>query len=173
MENEVIRKTEISTDDFRDMIVAFEEKMKSSEGAMIGDCYPLKHSFGSGCYVREISVPAGQIVVTKIHKIDHPCFIMKGVCSVLTERGVEKLVAPMHFITKAGTKRIVYVHEDAVWVTVHVTDETDLEKIEEQVIAKSFDELSGDYKNVIESKKEDSDIKTTSEIEDGGNVCHG
>ena len=33
-----------------------------------------------------------------------------------------------------GTKRIGYFHEDSSWITVHPTDETDLEIIEQQVI---------------------------------------
>ena len=35
----------------------------------------------------------------------------------------------------------MYALEDTVWTTIHVTEETDLEKIEDYVIAKSYDEL--------------------------------
>ena len=44
-------------------------------------------------------------------------------------------------ITKAGTKRVVFCHTDVCWTTVHHSHETNLEKIEEEVIAKSFEEL--------------------------------
>ena len=33
-----------------------------------------------------------------------------------------------------GTKRIGYFHEDSTWITVHPTNETDLNLIEQQVI---------------------------------------
>ena len=33
-----------------------------------------------------------------------------------------------------GTKRIGYFHEDSSWITVHPTDEKDLNLIEQQVI---------------------------------------
>ena len=130
-----------SPKEIRECISTVEEKVKSLPGALMGDAFPLKHSFGDGCYVREMSVPKGYLVVTKIHKIAHPCFILKGECSILTEDGIKRLKAPQHFITPAGTKRVVYVHEDTVWVTVHVTKETDLKKIEEEIIAKDFDEI--------------------------------
>ncbi len=130
-----------SPEEIRKGILEVEEKVKSLPGALMGDAFPLKHSFGDGCYVREMSVPKGYLVVTKIHKIAHPCFILKGECSILTEEGVKRIKAPQHFITPAGTKRVVYVHEDTVWVTVHVTKETDLKKIEEEIIAKDFDEI--------------------------------
>ncbi|MFA6067523.1 MAG: hypothetical protein WC810_02980 [Janthinobacterium sp.] len=131
----------ISSHDIRNGILAIEKEMLKNPNALIGDAFPLKHTFTDGMYVREISVPKGYLVVTKIHKLAHPCFVLKGDCSVLTEEGPKRIKAPYYMITPAGTKRIVYVHEDTVWVTVHKTDKTDLVKIEEEIIAKSFDEL--------------------------------
>ena len=58
--------------------------------------------------------------------------------SILTEDGVKHLKAPYHGITKPGTKRIIYTHSDCIFITVHATEETDVAKIEEQVIAKDF-----------------------------------
>jgi hypothetical protein len=87
------------------------------------------------------------LIVTKIHKITHPYFILKGEVSVLTEEGVVRLKAPYSGITKAGTKRIVYVHEDTIWITVHVTNETDIAKIEEQVIAKDYKQFDEEQIN--------------------------
>ena len=61
---------------------------------------------------------------------------------MITEyQGREHLKAPLSMISKAGTKRIVYALEDTVWITVHATNETDLEKIEEVVIAKSYEDF--------------------------------
>ena len=84
------------------------------------------------------------IFVTKIHKKTHPYFILKGKVSVLTGDGVTVLQGPFSGITKAGTKRIIYTHEDTVWTTVHATNETDLVKLEDELIAKSFDEIKGE-----------------------------
>jgi hypothetical protein len=131
---------------FRAMIVKAEEKMKNA-GALTGEALeeqlPLKHSFGKDLYIREIFAPTGALIITKIHKYDHPYFIMRGKVSVLTEDGVITLEAPYQGITKAGTKRAVYVHEDVTWTTVHATKETDLDKIEEEIIAKDYTELEG------------------------------
>ena len=46
-------------------------------------------------------------VFTKIHKKEHPFFLMKGKMSILTENGVKHIQAPHHGITKPGTKRII------------------------------------------------------------------
>ena len=39
----------------------------------------------------------------------------------------------------AGTKRIGYFHEDSSWVTVHPTDSTDLNVIEQEVIVQDHE----------------------------------
>jgi hypothetical protein len=64
---------------------------------------------------------------------------------------VVRVKAPYSGITMAGTKRIIYTHEDTVWITVHVTKETDLVKIEEQVIAKTYAEC-GLFVNEVEEE---------------------
>ena len=46
---------------------------------------PLKHTFSDGIYVREITIPAGMFIVGKIHKHDHPNFLLKGKVVVVTE----------------------------------------------------------------------------------------
>lgn len=134
----------------RNNILGFEEKLKKLPGALVGDnkMCPLKHTFAEEQYVREIFAPKGSLIVTKIHKKSHPVFILTGDCSVLTEEGVKRIKAPFHMITPAGCKRVVYVHEDTRWVTVHVTKEMDLDKIEEEVIAKTFDDLPNDVIDV-------------------------
>jgi len=102
---------------------------------------PLRHIFAPGAYAREMSIPAGHWAFGKIHKHAHLSFITKGRIAVLTEDGPTVITAPYTFVNTPGTKRFVFALEDTVWTTVHVTDETDLQKIESLVIAKSYDEL--------------------------------
>ncbi len=142
--------TEANREKTRQVILNAEEAIKKIPGAMLGDCFPLKHTFVDGAYVREITMPKGVLLTSKIHKVCHPYFILKGDVSVLTEKGVVRIKAPFSGITPAGTKRILYIHEETVWTTVHVTKEKDLDKIEEEVIANSFDELPNELeKNKI------------------------
>ena len=130
--------------DFRETIVEFEETVREKGGWLSEEdtkkLNPVKHSFADGCYIREIFNPAGELLVTKIHKKEHPFFLMKGKMSILTEEGVKHLEAPHHGITQPGTKRIIYTHEDCVFITVHATDKTDIEEIEKEVIAENFED---------------------------------
>lgn len=104
------------------------------------DC-PLHHVFAPGAYARTIYIPKGTVVVGKIHKHQHLNVLSKGAVSVLTEAGgVERYVGPLTMVSSPGTKRAVYAETDVVWTTIHLTNETDLEKIEDEVIAKTYEE---------------------------------
>ena len=146
-----IRKANIiDKEKVRNGILAMEDKISSMPGAMFGDDVgELKHSFGEGLYIRELTVPKGLLIVTKIHKKIHPFFLLKGDCSILTDEGIIRIKAPFSGITKPGTKRVVYTHEDTVWTTVHATDKTDLLEIEEEIIAKTFDECFPTNEEII------------------------
>lgn len=122
------------------------------------DC-PLQHSFIDGVYVRTIFIPAGTVIVGKIHKHSHANILSKGEVSVMTEDGgLERLVGPLTMTSPAGCKRAVYAHTDTTWTTIHRTDETDLDKIEDWVIAKDYQEyeqfkLQGEAMKQIEVTK--------------------
>jgi hypothetical protein len=125
----------------RAQILAFEAALAQLPGATVGDTdtLPLTHSFADGCYVRSIWIPAGHMLTGKLHKHSHPNFLMLGEVLVATEHGgVEHLRAPMAMISPAGTKRAVYALTDTLWCTVHVTEERDLDRIEDHVIAKDY-----------------------------------
>jgi quercetin dioxygenase-like cupin family protein len=99
---------------------------------------PVTHHHAPGLYAREIFIPAGVLIVGKIHKHSHVNTISKGRVIVATEFGTQELVAPVTFVSVPGTKRAVVAQEDTIWTTYHPTEETDLAKIEEEVIAPDF-----------------------------------
>jgi hypothetical protein len=100
---------------------------------------PLSHVFAPGACARTIQIPAGTTVVGKIHKHRHLNILSQGIVSVITEGGgMEHLSGPIVIVSEPGTKRALYAHTDLVWTVVHVTDETDLEKLEKEVIAENY-----------------------------------
>ena len=139
------RQLQMSKEQFRNGIMKVQENLENHPNGLTGEALeklnPLKHSFADGCYIRETFNPKGALLVTKIHKVTHPFFLMKGDMSILMEDGIKRIKAPHYGITPAGTKRIIYCHEDCVFVTVHATKLTDIKAIEEEVIAKDFDEF--------------------------------
>lgn len=99
----------------------------------------LSHFFAPGCYARELVMPAGSVVVGKIHKHAHLNVLIAGKVTVSTEFGRETFTAPRIWTSEPGTKRSVYNHTEVRWLTIHPTDETDVPKIEESLIAPSFE----------------------------------
>lgn len=96
---------------------------------------PLKHHFAPGVYLREIFMPAGSLIIGKIHKTEHLNLLERGVCEIFHEDGTsEVLRAPLTFVSKAGVQKLLKIHEDTVWKTIHVTEETDLVKLEDILI---------------------------------------
>lgn len=128
----------------RDKILDFETAMARCPGAKYGnqDGMPLRHSFAGPIYVREIFIPKGSIATGRIHRFEHPIFFMSGDVSVFDEHtGANRIKAPCHFVSKPGTKRVLYTHEDTVIVTVHyVGEERDIDKIEDIIAAWTYEE---------------------------------
>ena len=118
----------------RESILELQESIKEFEQITP----PVDHFFASGMYARQIYMNAGDIVVGKIHKHDHINTISQGRVFVTTEFGKDEFVAPYTFVSKAGTKRAVFVVEDTIWTTYHATESTDLESIEKELIAPDF-----------------------------------
>jgi hypothetical protein len=96
---------------------------------------PVVHRFAPGVYLREIHMPADTIVIGKVHKTEHFNVLIKGACLIVHDDGSrEELRAPMTFVSKAGVQKVLYITEDMIWQTIHVTPETDMAKLESEIV---------------------------------------
>ena len=91
----------------------------------------LKHLFTPGLYTRTVHTPAGTLVTSRIHRYDHTFILSQGVMSVWIDgTGWVLLRAPHVGITKAGTRRVLMIHEETVFTTCHPCNETTPEAAE-------------------------------------------
>ena len=138
-EQELVKKQ-----DFRNKSMEIEKNILDHPESISGDAFekmnPTKSTFTDGQYIREIFMPAGQVITTKIHKKLHPFFVMSGKMSIVSEDGVIEIEAPYHGITKPGTKRVIYTHEDTVFITVHATQKTTIEEVVEEISTEDFND---------------------------------
>lgn len=97
---------------------------------------PVEHYFAPGMYTRKCSIPAGSVVIGKMHRHQHPTFLMQGTVAINTDRGMELIHGPHIWISQTNAKRILRTVTDCVFATVHLNpdDTTDLEAIEADVI---------------------------------------
>lgn len=112
------------------------------------------HHFAPGMYGREFSMPAGMLVVGKVHLHGHIMMCIKGRATVVDEFGRYEVKAGFVQASKPGAKRVVLAHEDTTFVTVHLnpSDTQDLAEIESQHIepeAPEMQELIARYKNEV------------------------
>lgn len=93
------------------------------------------HHFAPGVYARELRIPAGVLLTGKIHRTRHLNIVSKGTIAVWSEVTGPMLVhAPFTFVSEPGTRRVGFALEDTVWTTIHPTEETDLERLEIELI---------------------------------------
>jgi quercetin dioxygenase-like cupin family protein len=93
-----------------------------------------EHYFSQGMYCRKVFRQAGTLIVGKVHKEPHFFMCVKGEIIAWTETGMRKLKAGDVVESKPGTKRVTLAVTDAIGVTVHRTDKTDLDEIEAELI---------------------------------------
>lgn len=137
----------------RSKIMAIQRACQAlPDGQRMDESPPLKHWLAPGIYAREIHLPAGTLVVGKIHRHRHFNIISQGRITCYTEFGLETLTAPASFISEPGTKRVVYTHEDAIWTTIHPNpnDETNIAKLEEMFTSLDYAELGMEVTNMEE-----------------------
>jgi hypothetical protein len=128
----------------RSKVLALQADMLALPEEAQVDC-PVVHRFAPGMYSREMFIPAGTIIIGKLHKHSHLNNISQGCVRVATSiSGVQEFNAPCSFMSEPGVKRAVLALTDTIWTTYHPnpTDTQDLVLIEEEVIAESYEALA-------------------------------
>lgn len=129
----------------RERILVLEDAMKQLPAS-----YDMKefnegkvhHHFATGVYGRELFIPKGNVIVSKIHKAKTFNVIASGRIAVICpHKGYNVYEGPHCFVSEPFTKRVVIALEDTLWITSHgYTGSEDLDKVEDEIIAKDFSE---------------------------------
>ena len=115
------------------------------------------HYFSPGMYSRRVFRPAGTLIVGKVHKAPHFFLCAKGEIIAWTETGMRKLEAGDIIECQPGTKRVTLALTDAIGVTIHRTDKTNLDEIEVELIEPDDSALfdsSNKLKQIVSQMKE-------------------
>ena len=104
---------------------------------------PEKNFFGLNVYIKQVTMPAGSVIIGKSHKIEHICNMISGRMILVDSNGDKKeLVAPMTFVAPKGRK-VAYIVETVVFQNIFSTNETDLDKLENMIVDNSDSLLEG------------------------------
>lgn len=113
---------------------------------------PTEHQFMGGIYLRSIAVPAGTLIIGKRHRHETCNMLLSGVMSIyIGENQPNKMLkGPCIFLSDPGSKKMGYAHTDCVFMNLHPTSETDLDKIESEFIIPEEEYLLNEAKSLKE-----------------------
>lgn len=130
----------------------FDLERMMLESALDQPEMPITHHFSDGVYVRELFIPKGTMLIGKRHRKETMNILLKGSLSVFVDEDgkivgengkpvVKRIDAPAIFVSPPFSKKMGYAHEDTIFLNIHTTSETDLEKIEDEFIIKEEEYL--------------------------------
>lgn len=110
------------------------ERLQATMAGLPQEDIPVEHTFGPGFYARTITIKAGTVLVGKVHATEHLFIVSKGAIALATEDGTITVQAPYQCVARPGLKRVGVALTDVVCTNVHITDETDLQRLEAELI---------------------------------------
>lgn len=111
--------------------------------------FPVKHTFADGVYIRTMTGLKGCFAIGKRHRNQIVNIIIKGKALIYSGDGQAKEIkAGELFISDPYVKKMAFFLEDTEWINIHPTKETDLDKIEQEVII-----CEDDYNLFLEEQK--------------------
>lgn len=93
-----------------------------------------KHYFHAGMYCREVWRDANVMVIGKVHKKEHFYVIVLGTVAVTTDDGEELVTGPRVLKCKAGTQRAVFSVTEALTMTFHICQATNIQDAERELV---------------------------------------
>lgn len=129
---------DIAVKPLREYLEQFDTDGKLSELMLVKN---VTNHLVDGLYVRELLLPEGSFVLSRVHKRSLVNIISKGHVIVIDPNGRNEYTAPCTFISPAGTQRIVYATEETVWNTAHITDVQDPDELVEDLTSDNYGEF--------------------------------
>ena len=121
--------TFVSTGDIRQDMLNFVSALPQVEAT-------ITHHFTEGLYTRVMRAAEGTIIVGKRHRNKTLNILMQGEMSIYLDDDKKATImkAPHIFESEAGVSKTIYAVTDIVMANVHVTNETDLDRLEDEFI---------------------------------------
>jgi len=151
MDNKLISRKEIV--ELEKLLLETDDERVVSNGGEIMHCeeFPLKHSFADGIYIRQMDMKKNSVVIGAIHNHLHVWFLLTGKLTVTTESDQQDYLAPCYVVSQPGAKRVIYAHEDSIFINIHKnpTNTQDINELEKEIVSKNYKE----YEQYINKNK--------------------
>lgn len=112
------------------------------------DC-PVRHFFAPGLFAREITIPAGVVLIGAVHKTENLAVLSKGRLLLATAAGPVEISAPHTLTVMPGDKNSATALEESVWTNFfpNADDEKDIDKLVEKLSESKASDLIGGSTN--------------------------
>jgi len=117
-----------------------------------------EHHFAPGIYIREMLIKKGDFVIGKKHKTKHFNIILSGSGKMIYNGELKEVNSGDIFVSEANMRKSLLAYEDVRILNIFPTNETNIEKLEE--------ELSHD-----EPEPTDEEMKLFNEITNRRSLC--
>jgi hypothetical protein len=124
-----------------EQLQALQQRMIDMGGDRVGP--EVEHFFAHGLYGRKLLIPAGVLLMGKRQRNSNITTQIYGDIEVTTDDGPKRIAGQATFVAPGHTKRLGWTHAPTLWLTVHHTFETDLSKIEAELIEPELELLEG------------------------------
>jgi hypothetical protein len=101
---------------------------------------PVTHYQIEGVYVRSMFIPAGTMLTGKIHNFENIAILAQGTIRITNGSESYVLTAPHILVDQPGVKRLGYAETDVTFITVHRTDNVEIDDLEKELVSKTFEE---------------------------------
>ena len=97
---------------------------------------PITHKYADQVYIRQMDMKKGQVVVGSIHNHSHVWFLMTGNVTINNNGEIVEHVAPCYTVSEPNAKRVIYAHEDSIFINVHKnpSNTRDVKKLEKEIV---------------------------------------
>lgn len=102
--------------------------------------------FADGLGSAVLAIPAGSLIVGKMHKRSHMNMLVKGRMRLwsASDETWQEVEAPLMVVSPAMEKRMAETITDCIWATFHATDAKTAEDMEADVIYPEVPAIEGD-----------------------------
>jgi len=126
------------------MALNFDE-MEATIASLPAYAPEIVHHFAPGVYAREMRAEGGRWLTGKMHKTEHVNIIVGDVIIYNDEDKTERrITGHACFVSKPGKRCAALTIRPTIWTTIHVTNETDLAKLEAALIEPHHNPLLAD-----------------------------
>jgi hypothetical protein len=85
-------------------------------------------------------IPAGTMLTGAIHNFENIAILAQGTIRITNGSESYVLTAPHILVDKPGVKRLGYAETDVTFITVHRTDNVEIDDLEKELVSKTFEE---------------------------------